>query len=229
MSVEGLKPPPAFVKNEWAWSYTLNKLKGKSQLDQHGNPVNYGAAIAIYKHVVAKYGRGVADLPTVAAPTTISRAEILAIDAPAWYVSRGMCWSATDDAQQVMGFDTTTREAREDDKAQIEPLFSVVLTRYADDSTTTLRLPPEPAFWLVRESPAGEAWLRSKMEEALQELDALRGDVRAARTDCEEAEEPMSVAMVGEHTLQCAFFDFLGTLQNIEEAIAELESALAVV
>lgn len=56
-----LKAPPKFVTNIGAWEYTLAKLAnlqeddGKPRVDEYGNPLSYGAAIAIYKHVVKKY------------------------------------------------------------------------------------------------------------------------------------------------------------------------------
>lgn len=56
-----LKDPPSFVKNIGAWEYTLAKLRnkqeddGKRRLDEGGNPLNYGQAVAIYKAVVRKY------------------------------------------------------------------------------------------------------------------------------------------------------------------------------
>jgi hypothetical protein len=60
-----LKDPPVFVTNIGAWEYTLAKLAtleeekpkpGKPRIDEYGNPLNYGAAVAIYKNVVKKYG-----------------------------------------------------------------------------------------------------------------------------------------------------------------------------
>jgi hypothetical protein len=56
-----LKPPPPFVKSIGAWEYVLAKLAnkqaddGKQRLDEGGNPLNYAAAVAIYKNVVKKY------------------------------------------------------------------------------------------------------------------------------------------------------------------------------
>jgi hypothetical protein len=58
-----LKDPPSFVTNIGAWEYTLAKLamldvekpKAKPRLDEGGNPINYGQAVAIYKAVVKKY------------------------------------------------------------------------------------------------------------------------------------------------------------------------------
>ena len=56
-----LKDPPSFVRNRGAWEYTLAKLAtkqeedGKMRLDAYGNPLNYAAAVAIYKNVCKKY------------------------------------------------------------------------------------------------------------------------------------------------------------------------------
>ena len=56
-----LKPPPNFVVNQGAWEYVLAKFAhkqaedGKRRLDEGGNPLSYGAAVAVYKHVVRKY------------------------------------------------------------------------------------------------------------------------------------------------------------------------------
>lgn len=56
-----LKEPPRFVANIGAWEYTLAKLAnlqeedGKPRVDEFGNPLNYAAAVAIYKNVVKKY------------------------------------------------------------------------------------------------------------------------------------------------------------------------------
>jgi hypothetical protein len=56
-----LKPPPNWIDNIGAWEYVLAKLAnkqaddGKQRVDEYGNPLNYGAAVAIYKHVVKKY------------------------------------------------------------------------------------------------------------------------------------------------------------------------------
>lgn len=49
------KAPPKFVTNLPAWEYTLAKLETQGKLNNNGDPTNYGAAIAIYKNVVAKY------------------------------------------------------------------------------------------------------------------------------------------------------------------------------
>ena len=56
-----LKDPPNFVTSIGAWEYTLAKLAnkqeddGKQRVDEGGNPLNYAAAVAIYKNVVKKY------------------------------------------------------------------------------------------------------------------------------------------------------------------------------
>ena len=69
-----LKDPPKFVTNIGAWEYTLAKLAdkqaedGKRRVDDYGNPLNYGQAVAIYKAVCRKYpafqssNRGVAPM-----------------------------------------------------------------------------------------------------------------------------------------------------------------------
>lgn len=49
------KAPPKFVRSIGAWEYTLAKLADKGKLTPNGDPQNYAAAVAIYKHVCAKY------------------------------------------------------------------------------------------------------------------------------------------------------------------------------
>lgn len=228
MSVTGLKPPPKFVKNEYAWSYTLNKLKAKDGLDEDGNPRNYGAAIAIYKRVVAKYGNDLAELPVIDDVGTWSREALVHADeADAWFVSRGVCWSATDSAQQTISYDPASHEANGQGEGIriIRPLHSLILSRYLDDARHVMRIPVETAMWLVRESPAGQAYVRGRSEEMLQDLDEMAADVKAAREDCERGDT--SVTAVCDHTISCAFFDFVETQRLVDEHRSELEQALS--
>lgn len=82
-----LKPPPRFVTNAWAWSYTLDKLRDKDMLDDAGNPRNYAAAAAIYKRVCAKYGEP--DQAPKEPQATLTRADLLGLQSRAWVPMRG--------------------------------------------------------------------------------------------------------------------------------------------
>lgn len=138
MTTVGLKPPPAFVTNPWAWSYTLNKLATKHLLDEDGNPENYGAAVAIYKHVHAKYAG-------ISAPTyqPVVRADLLSIDECQWVVSHGSAWAAG------QGF--TARLYRENARWWIERVELATVAPIEDDVVT----------WLLRRVDGAAKWIEA--------------------------------------------------------------------
>lgn len=136
MTTTGIKPPPAFVTNPWAWSYTLNKLDGKGQLDEDGNPTNYGAAVAIYKRVVAKYAG-------IAAPKyqAIVRADLLTLDEVQWVVSHGSAWAATTNA--------TARVFHDQGRWWMERV----------ELATIAPLEPDVVTWLLRHVEGAGSWI----------------------------------------------------------------------
>lgn len=137
-----LKPPPKFVQNEWAWAYTLDKMSRGSGggLNEGGNPNNYGAAVAIYKRVCAKYE--VTELQQmVTLPTdtpTLTRAEVLAFDMPAWAVMRGSAWAANEEAHLRLSHDGNRWIAE----------------RYTAAGSEAGVIEQDTAEWLVRNSRA---------------------------------------------------------------------------
>lgn len=133
----GLKPPPRFVTNPWAWSYTLNKLEAKRQLDLHGNPKNYGAAVAIYKAVVKKYGHRVGEA------IEVTRADLIGLDTCIWVVSHGAAWTATEQA--------TARIYHNHARWWLE--------RYGDEGQTFAPLEPETVSWLLRHVDGAAGWV----------------------------------------------------------------------
>ena len=148
MTALSLKPPPSFVKNEWAWAYTLDKLTGKGQVDEAGNPLNYAAAVAIYKRVCVKYG----DANAAPAPATVSltRAELLELYSDTWLVSRGFAWAANDRF--------TARVFRTDEGWQIERIDD------AGDATTA-RAEFDTVFALMRDAPKASTWVYQQEHE----------------------------------------------------------------
>lgn len=143
-----LKPPPKFVTNEWAWGHTLDKLREKGLLDDGGNPTNYGAAVAIYKRVAAKYGDP--DPRRSYESRELTRAELLKLDGAIWFVARGSAWAANDAAHMCL-----TRH----DGAVAEYAWHVEL--HTDDGTIDGRFKQATAEWLLRESPQALAWAKS--------------------------------------------------------------------
>lgn len=144
-----LKPPPRFVTNEWAWAYTLDKMSAGSGggLDDGGNPRNYGAAVAIYKRVAAKYD--VAELQQLThlpedAPV-LGRAAILEFDMPEWVVMRGSAWAANEEAHLRLNHDGNRWVAE----------------RYTGDDRAAGVIAQDTAEWLVRNSRAEtQEWVR---------------------------------------------------------------------
>ena len=142
MTALGLKPPPRFVTNEWAWAYTLDKLTSKGQVDEGGNPLNYAAAVAIYKRVAAKYGDANV-MPGPHAGPPLTRAELIECQSDTWLVSRGFAWAANDRFT-----------------ARLFYSGAWFIERITDDGSATTS--PIEAFdtvqWLLRDAPAAHGW-----------------------------------------------------------------------
>lgn len=145
MSSTTLKPPPPYVSNEWAWAYTLNKLADRDGLDDGGNPRSYGAAVAIYKRVAAKYGNPDADAaahkPGMA---PITRADLIDLERRHWVVARGFAYTTTD-TQAIRAF------ADSDGDWFIERIDD-------DGSAWTDRLGWETVAWLFGHHAGVLAW-----------------------------------------------------------------------
>lgn len=143
----GLKPPPKFVTNEWAWAHTLDRLAEKDQLDAGGNPRNYGAAVAIYKNVVKKYGDQDPLADAGASTETLTRADILEFDARIWVVGRGgrFAYSANDAAYQRVFCD---------ERAGWQ------LERTMDGLKRTVTIDRELVEWLMRDNDQAGQWVR---------------------------------------------------------------------
>lgn len=231
----GLKAPPKFAKNEWAWAHTLEKLRQKGMLDEYGNPDGargYGAAGAIYKRVVAKYGEQEPDLPASLnisdepLPDALKRANIIDADmGGAWHLSREILWAANDTTTSRLWMQQVTREAAAPGGSRlIEPLVHWKLERIEVGVARTGAIHASSAFWLVRESHAGTSYVRARTEGALQFLDDLRGDVTNAQR--EYLDGTVGVACIAEHTVQNNFFDFDESLAAIDAVVGDLEAAL---
>lgn len=224
MPATGLKPPPASVKNEWAWTYTLNKLRDKGMVDEFGNPTNYAAAMAIYKRVVVKYGGDISKIPEVKPMEELAqqpRAVILAMDVGTWLVSRGFAWGANEDVTARMYLQAVFRMSRVSgtDQPVVLPLFSWRCEVYGAEAGVIKHdyaIQWESALWLVRNSPTALQWARSRMEEALGDLDEAVAEVD---TDMGE---------VGGVRYQSNFLDHRGTKRALQDMQAHIEEALAV-
>lgn len=140
-----LKPPPNFVKNEWAWAYTLNKLSDRDGLDEWGNPLNYGAAVAIYKRVAAKYGNPESEvvLPAPTAPPLV-RADMIALHDRQWVVGRGFAYTTTADAAVRVWFE-------DDGCSYIEQVLDT-------GSWRTDPIEWDTVEWLLDRSPVAMEW-----------------------------------------------------------------------
>jgi hypothetical protein len=138
----GLKDPPKFAKNEWAWAYTLDKLATGSGggLTDEGNPRNYAAAVAIYKRVEEKYTtetlQAMTNLPDQVPAMT--RAEVLSFDMPEWVVMRGFAWAANPEAHLRL--------------AHMEGSSGWLAERYTSDGVERGLVEQDTAEWLVRNS-----------------------------------------------------------------------------
>lgn len=229
----GLKAPPAFAKNEWAWAYTLEKLRQKDNLDEYGNPTNYAAAAAIYKRVKAKYGEHPPELPASLhisdqpLPDALKRAHLIDadLDGGAWHFSRGILWAANDRCISRLWLQEVTHEAASTGgRRMVEPLVHWKLEREYQEGgvkRSSGGIHCSSAFWLVRDSVAGTNHVRARTEGALAFLDDLKGDTLAARDHADAG-----AVGIGEHTVMPDFFDFAETLTAIDAVVGDLEAAL---
>lgn len=173
------KPPPRFVKNLWAWAYAVEKLYDRDGLTPDHEGFNYGAAINIYKRVVAKYGaaRDAEPLIDMAELTTHKRADLLSLQAPVWTVGHGAAWSANDEAHQRLYFQRHFHQARSNDLLVVEPIFVWRVERHlADESVVDLAVPNDIAAWLVERDPAATAFVDQQMREAITHLTVAIGE-----------------------------------------------------
>jgi len=140
-------PPPKFATNEWAWAYTVEKLWGKTGLTPDDAGFNYGAAVNIYRRVVAKYPeqREFADAQRFT-PEQPTRADILAMDAPVWVLGRNeSLFSVTDDAHQ---------------RLYLSYNGEWLIDRIGDDgSSRTAILEVDTVLWLTRNAPSAQAFV----------------------------------------------------------------------
>lgn len=228
----GLKPPPKFATNEWAWSYTLRKMEAKGKLDEHGNPLNYGMAAAIYKAVAKKYGEQLVDLPDrlgehILANDEARRAQIIDLDAAMWIQSRGMLWAADDETTRVMFLEQASREVRspDDDGRTIDVYANWRVQETRDGTQSLFTIHPASALWLTRDQPAAQSWVRAKLEQALGFLDEFRNDVgHAARL----AQDGQPTGQILDHEdIPLAFFREGPALERADRLAAEIEEALA--
>ena len=144
MSATGLKAPPRFVTNAWAWSYTLNKLAGKNGVDEYGNPHNYAAAIAIYKRVAAKYGDP--GEPSNSHSVVPGAGELDVIDGLLWHTAHGCAWAANDIV--------TARLWCYGQSWYVEMVL--------DRGDLVYSLADDEALWLLKRSPAAVAWAQDQ-------------------------------------------------------------------
>lgn len=178
----GLKPPPAFVTNEWAWAYTLDKLRVKGETDQFGNPTNYAAAIAIYKRVAEKYGDP-SDVPETEPSTPlVQRYKLIEADTPTWVVGHGMAFAANETAHQRLWLQEVYRQERGGgDRSTITPLVGWRIERTEDSGVKqTYGLTVEHALWLVREADmAVRGFLMERTIRGIATLDLAIADCEA--------------------------------------------------
>lgn len=242
MAATELKPPPRFVKNEWAWAYTLRKLEEKGMVDEHGNPSNYAAANRIYQNVVKKYGAAEPDLPTAADRARnvlgeeLDRAQLIDMDTGGWIFSRGVLWAASDERHQRMYFQRTARASNTGRPAPnviIEPLCLWRVEVHHDDGQFTKGIPDKTALWLVRESAAGERFVREEMRLTLAYLQEKRADLEGDHAKALEGEDPfVTVGQPGTgrnrgvQVVKASELDFGTTLSTFSQHIAEMERAL---
>lgn len=227
----GLKPPPKFVTNEWAWSHALRKLALKGMLDEHGNPKNYGAAIAIYKASCKKYPHETVDLPPAnswaSLPGAGKREDFLDLDIGGWFGSRGMLFAADDDRTIVLRVQQVEREARsphDPQKRVLEPLW--YWRALENDGTQhTFSVPASTVLWLVRDHAPAVAFARDLMNSALAGLYDLRDEVHEHRRDVEQDGVP-TFTIGDSDPFTGAFFDFEATVKAIDARVAEFESAV---
>lgn len=214
----GLKPPPKFVHNQWAWEHTLAKLAEKDKLDENGNPQNYAAASAIYKSTVKKYG----DMDVV--PDALDfelalRSTIVELQAEDWTVSRGCAWAIDQQSTRQLWLEPRFREARHPlnptGNKVVEPvvLWNAMVMRAEGEPLAAL-IESSTALWLVREAPAAEKWARSQIESAIGAIDDELTGLSS------------NLLEIGGIEVDTRFFDVEGTRAVMETAKRELEEVL---
>lgn len=170
-----MKPPPKSVTNEFAWSYTLRKLEALGKLDEQGDPMHYGAAMAIYKNVVKKYSDSGEGLPVLEDRTqySIAREDIVALDGVRWVIARDTAFGANDDTQQRMWFDAgvRVRDDRHNGMKLATVRFRWCVEAIGESRRQFAMIPVESALWLARGQEDIAAWVRETTEEGLERLD----------------------------------------------------------
>lgn len=216
-----LKPPPAFVKNEAAWAYTLAKLAEKDQLDAEGNPLNYGGAIAIYKRVVRKYGDSLVQAPVavgVGIPTMNDDDERV-LTGNAWTLGHNVAWA------NGVGYTMTLSALTEMSLAKhplgsgqyvVDPLIEFRAHVHDEDEIREVRVPAHVGLAFTRGSDDCHDWAQAQLQVGLYEL-------RYAIAECEG--DAMEIGKV-EITCDPHFFDREGTLALLRAKALELEQAL---
>jgi hypothetical protein len=216
----GLKPPPKFVHNRWAWEHTLAKLAEKDKLDEHGNPQNYAAAAAIYKASVKKYGE-MDDVPNALDFELAPRAVSLRLESDAWTVSRGCAWLMDSDHAAQVWLDPRFREAKHPlnplGLKVVEPvvLWDVRIMRTNDGENEVALIEPSTVLWATEPAPKAHAWVRGELESAIGAIDEQLLGLSDELLD------------IGGVDFDSRFFDVDGTRAVMEAAKAKLEEVLA--
>lgn len=181
MSTTAHRAPPAFAKNPGAWAYTVAKVKEKTGRDYDDwSGKDFGAAGAIYKRVVRKYGDSLNTEPAAAGvgEPVRSRAEILRLDSEVWVLSHDAAWSADDVSTKRLYLQHTLRVANDpmgEGTLVVDPLIVWRVEEHMDavgagePSVITLSVSLEAALWLTRGSQEANTWVgtRSRSVEQL--------------------------------------------------------------
>lgn len=218
----GLKPPPRFVHNQWAWAYTLNKMSAKGHVDEYGNPSNYGEAVAIYKRVANKYGAQIQQLPAaIEDPAEVvlqTRAVLLELQAPVWTVGHNAAWAANDVAHQRLYLQEHFRVARlHADIAVVEPMCFWRVERHEDDQVRDLAVDFDMALWLTEQSPVANEWVRARTEQLLVTLNEAVGEVDTADVTGRVRDVPV----------MAQFLDRRESKKRLQDAITDVTEVLA--
>lgn len=144
-----MRDKPAFATNDWAWSYTLQKLAEKGNLNDDGTPTNYGAACAIYKRVVHKYvDRGVPKPPL---DIDLDKCLDGTIDPPRkWVVRDSFIFAQTSQVGVIVSLGDL---ARYGGSAQAIPVEVTT-----DRGSTTGWITPSELELLVSHDPEAQSW-----------------------------------------------------------------------
>lgn len=218
----GLKPPPKFVRNQWAWAYTLDKLATKGLLDEHGNPTNYGAAVAIYKRVANKYGEQIRGLPeAISDPASVTlqpRHVLLELQAPVWTVAHNAAWAANESAHQRLYLQEHFRVARlHADIAVLEAMCFWRVERHEDDQVRDLAVDFDLALWLTEKSPVANEWVRAKTEQLVETLTEAISEVDTAE----------ATGRIRDIPVQTQFLDLRESKDRLRSTILDLGEVLA--